>query len=219
MLNNRQREFRKMMNDVEKSKQNQRNVYSYRDQRYGNEQPRRRYKKPLLQIGGVLSVLILLWNLYALSSYVIPWTGSGELLSTNQLEVHQYIQESSRIEEELNSTLSSLVEQYNVNSLTAFHVEEAQQKLFEIQKEEETDDPRFLPMKAYLEEQFALAYQMTNVLKTENSDAKYKEMNRIIEQQNVLLLRRNSALIHMLESEGISYEQQEDGSIFYEYEF
>ncbi|ETP69611.1 hypothetical protein G159_06435 [Planococcus glaciei CHR43] len=74
-------------------------------------------------------------------------------------------------------------------------------------------------MKAYLEEQFALAYQMTNVLKTANSDAKYKEMNRIIEQQNVLLLRRNSALIHMLESEGISYEQQEDGSIFYEYEF
>lgn len=44
-------------------------------------------------------------------------------------------------------------------------------------------------------------------------------MNWIIEQQNVLLLRRNSALIHMLESEGISYEQQEDGSIFYEYEF
>lgn len=219
MLNNRQREFRKMMKDVEKSKQNQKNVYSYRDQRYGNEQLRRRYKKPLLQIGGVLSVLILLWNLYALSSYVIPWTGSVELLSANQLEVHQYIQESSRIEEELNSTLSSLVEQYNVNSLTAFHVEEAQQKLFEIHKKEETDDPRFLPMKAYLEEQFALAYQMTNVLKTENSDAKDKEMNRIIEQQNVLLLRRNSALIHMLESEGISYEQQEDGSIFYEYEF
>lgn len=60
MLNNRQRQFRKLMKEAGKVKQNQKNVYSYRDQRFENEKSRKRYKKPLLQIGGAVSVLVLL---------------------------------------------------------------------------------------------------------------------------------------------------------------
>jgi len=205
------------MKEAEQAKQ--KNVYSYRDKRFENERPRKPYKRSLLQIGGAVSFLVLLWNLYVFSSYLIPWDGNSAILSADQLEVHQYIQESTEIEMAVNTTLNTLMNQYNANSLTVFHIEDAQQKLFELQKKEEMQDARFLSMKAYLEERFALAYQMTNVLKTENSDAKYKEMNRIIELQNALLTRRNAVLIHVLESEEISYEKQEDGSIYYEYEF
>lgn len=218
MLNKRQREFRKRMKEVEKGKQNRNNIYSYRNQRFENERPRKRYKKPLLQIGGAVGLLVLLWNLYVFSSYLIPWDGSNTLLSANQIEVHQYIQESSQTEAKVHEILNSLMEQYNANSLTVFHIEEAQQKLFELQKEGETDDPRFLAMKAYLDDQFALAYQMTNVLKTRNSDAKYIEMEQIITNQNALLARRNTVLTNILESEEIPYEQKGDGSISYEYE-
>lgn len=218
MLNNRQRQFRKLIKEAEATKQNQKDIYSYQDQRFGSEKPRKRYKRPLLQIGGVVSLLVLIWNLYAFSSYIIPWQGNNTLLSTGQFEVHQYIQKSSGIEMAVNETLVSLVEQYNANALTLFHIEEAQQKLFELQKEGETDDPRFLAMKAYLGEQFTLAYQMTNVLKTENSNAKYQEMNQIISRQEALLARRNAVLINVLESEKIPYEQQGDGSVSYEYE-
>lgn len=218
MLNSRQRQFRKLMKEAEGTKQNQKDIYSYRDQRFGSENPRKRLKKPLLQIGGAVSLLVLLWNVYAFSSYLIPWNGNTVLLSTDQFEVHQYIQESSDIEMAVNDTLGSLVEQYNANSLTVFHVEEAQQKLFELQKEGETDDPRFIAMKANLEEQFILAFRMTNVLKIENSNAKHQEINRIISQQHELLARRNAILINVLKSVGIPYEQRGDGSISYEYE-
>lgn len=152
------------------------------------------------------------------SSYLIPWNSNNTLLSADQLEVHQYIQQSSEIEMAVSNIHNNLIEQYNANSLTKFHIEEAQQKLFEIQKEGNTDDPRFLAMKAYLEEQFRLAYQMTNVLQTPNSDTKYKEMNQIITQQNALVARRNAVLTNLLESEEIPFEQQGDGSISYEYE-
>lgn len=218
MLNNRQRQFRKLMKEAEATKQNQKDIYSYQDQRFGSEKPSKRYKRPLLQIGGVVSLLVLIWNLYAFFSYIIPWQGNNTLLSTDQFEVHQYIQKSSGIEMAVNEILVSLVEQYNANALTLFHIEEAQQKLFELQKEGETDDPRFLAMKVYLEEQYTLAYQMTNVLKTENSNAKYQEMNQIISRQEALLARRNAVLINVLESEKIPYEQQGDGSVSYEYE-
>ena len=218
MLNNRQREFHKLMKEAEKAKQKDKNIYSYQDQRFGNEKPKKRYKKPLIQIGSAVGLLVLIWNLYVFSSYLIPWNGNNAILSMNQLEVHQYIQESSEVEMTVNNILSSLMEQYNANSLTLFHIEEAQQKLFELPKEGETEDPRFLAMRTYLEEQFTLAYQMTNVLKTGNSGAKYEEMNQIIDHQNALLARWNAVLINVLESEEIPFEEQGDGSISYKYE-
>lgn len=218
MLNERQRQFRKQMKEMERIKQNQNDAYSYRDQRFASEKPKKRFRKPLLQIGGAISLLVLLWNVYVFSSSLISGTGVTDLLSADQLEVHQYIQESSEIELALNEAASSLMNRYNEKTLTPFHIEEAQKTLFELQKRMDTDDSRFLLMSSYLDEQFSLAYQLTNSLKTEESDVKYAELTGIVERQNALLERRNAALMSVLDSEGIPYEQLKDGSISYQYE-
>ncbi|EMF47610.1 hypothetical protein B481_0612 [Planococcus halocryophilus Or1] len=81
-----------------------------------------------------------------------------------------------------------------------------------------TEDARFLQYTSYLDEQFKLAYQLTNVLKTEESNVKYTELSGIVEKQNALLERKSSALRELLDSEGISYNQLEDGSINYKVE-
>lgn len=218
MINNRQRQFKKLMKEAERSKLARNPVYSYRDQRFEDERRTRSYKKPLLQIGGIASLLVLLWNLYAFSSFLFPWTGNSLNLSSNQLEVHQYIQESSEVESVLNGQVTALINRYNENSLTDFHIEEAQKELFQIQKIIETEDSRFLAMKMYLDEQFDLAYQATNVLKTADSKIKLQELEYILAAQNELLARKNEALISMLESEGLPYEKLEDGTISYQYE-
>lgn len=217
MLNERQKKFRKQMKEMERDKQIQTNAYSYREQRFMNEKPKKRFKKPLLQIGGTISLLVLLWNVYVFSSSLISGNGVSTLLSASQLEVHQYIEDSSAIELALYETSTSLMNQYNENTLTPFHIEEAQKELVELQKRMATEDPRFLMMSAYLDEQFKLVYQLTNVMKIEESDSKYVELNTIVEKQNALLEKRNAALLSVLESEGIPYEELGDGTISYQY--
>lgn len=218
MLNERQKRFRKQMKQLERSKQIQTNTYSYREQRFMNEKPKNRFKKPLLQIGGTISLLVLLWNVYVFSSSIISGNGGSTLLSTNQLEVHQYIEDSSAIELALYETSTSLMNQYNDNTLTPLHIEEAQKDLFALQKRMDVEDSRFLLMNAYLDGQFKLVYQLTNVLKTRESDVKHAELTKIVDQQNVLLEKRNDALISVLDSEAIPYKLLEDGSISYQYE-
>lgn len=218
MLNERQKQFRKQMMEFEKAKNDSPGVYSYKEQRFTGEKPRRGLKKPLLQIGGVVSLIVLLWNVYVLSSSLLSGTGVASLLSTDQLEVHRYIQESSEVEMALNKTANSLMQQYNGQVLTPFHIEEAQGSLFELQKKIDSGDARFLPINAYLNEQFKLVYQLTNVLKTAESPAKHAEINGVVDKRNELLKRRDAALASVLESEGIPYQQHEDGSISYQYE-
>lgn len=218
MLNERQKQFRKHMKELERGEHRTKDVYSYREKRFTSEKPVKRFKKPMLQIGGGIGLLVLLWNLYALSSSVIAGGGFSNLLSADQLEVHQFIQQSGEIEYALSQEASSLMNQYNTKTLTPYHIEEAQKNLFELQKRLDSKDPRFFLLHSYLDEQFKLAFQLTNVLKTEESNVKYVELNGIVERQNALLEKRNAALISALESEGIPYEQLEDGSISYQYE-
>lgn len=218
MLNKRQRQFRKQMKGMEKAKSNQQDHYSYRDQRYTSEKPKKRFRKPLLQIGGAISMLVLIWNLYVFSSSVITGNGVTSLLSSEQLEVHRYIQESTEIEGQLSNAATTLINEYNEKTLTSFRVEETQKNLFELQKKIESDDRRFLPMRAHLDEHFKLVYQLTNVLQTKESNVKFTEINDIIDKQNALLKRRDSVLTGVLESEGIPFERLEDGSISYQYE-
>lgn len=218
MLNDRQKQFRKHMKELERGEPRAKGIYSYREKKFTSEKPVKRFKKPFLQIGGGIGLIVLLWNLYALSSSVIAGGGFSNLLSADQLEVHQFIQQSGEIEYALSEEASSLMNQYNAKTLTPYHIEEAQKNLFELQKQLDTGDSRFFLLNSYLDEQFNLAYQLTNVLKTEESHVKYVELTGIVEKRNALLERRNAALISALESEGIPYEQLEDGSISYQYE-
>lgn len=218
MLNNRQKQFRKHMKELERGEVRKKDVYSYRDQRFTSEKPKKRFKKPLLQIGGGIGFLILFWNVFALSTWLWPGNGLPNLMSTNQIEVHEFIQETTEIEMNLTTEALTLMNQYNAKTLTPFHIEEAQKNLFQLQKNIEKQDARFVIYTSYLDEQFQLAYQLTNVLKTEESNVKYAELTGIIERQNALIERKNSTLRDLLESEGISYNQLEDGSIRYEVE-
>lgn len=220
MKNKRQRQFRKLMREAEHTRTQSIKdpVYSYKERQFENEKSKRRYKRPIIQIGGVISLLVLMWNLYSFSAPLLPWTDNKVYISANQLEVHQYIQKSTEIELALNSQVSSLINQYNENSLTELHIEEAQKEIFKIQNKLETNDKRFVTLNSYLEEQFSLAFQVTNILKATHSKVKYQELVDKVENQKTLSTSKNKILISLLESEGIPYQQHEDGTISYEYE-
>ncbi|EMF47609.1 hypothetical protein B481_0611 [Planococcus halocryophilus Or1] len=113
MLNNRQKQFRKHMKELERGESRKKDVYSYRDQRFTSEKPKKRYKKPLLQIGGGISLIVLFWNVFALSTWVWPGNGLPNLLSTKQIEVHEFIQASTEIEMTLTAEATKLMNQYN----------------------------------------------------------------------------------------------------------
>lgn len=216
MLSKRQREFRKMMKEVEKRQVN-RNVYSYREKRYPNEKPKRQIKKPILQIGGVFGLILLIWNLYALSTYINTDANTFGIVSTKTLKVHNYLEKGGEAEIEISQTVNSLIDQYNDNSLTILHIEEAQRTLFDLQKSISLDNDRFAVMNRYFEEQFNLAYQLTNILQLQNAPTVNQELLYIIDKQKELSASRTSILIHLLDNEKMKYQILGDGTISYEY--
>lgn len=205
------------MKQVQKKKAAEQNVYSYREQRYSNEKPNRRLRRPLLQIGGFFGFLILIWNLYAFSTYLIPDGEGMGLVSTKHQAVHNYLVSGSETEVEMSNIINSLIAGYESKSLTAFHIEEAQQKIFDLQKTLSLDNDRFAVMNHYYEQQFSFAYQITNVLKLENAPTVHQELTYIIGKQTDLSTARDSMLILLLKNEGMNYEIRSDGSISYEY--
>lgn len=215
MLNNRQREFRKMIKNTENKKGQQHDIYSYRNKRFSNENPRKR-KKQIFQAGGALGMILLIWNIFAFSTYFAP-EGEAGLLSKDELEVHKYIEKNIQVETEMTHSMSMLVSLYKDNLLSTEQIEEVRLQLLALQKKMETTDERFVAMHAYTDEQFNLAYQMANVLKLGTSEATNRELAYIIEQQNKLLERRDEVLMKLLANEGMSFKQLEDGSISYEY--
>lgn len=215
MLNNRQREFRKTIKNVENKREKHGDIYSYRNKRFTNEEPRKR-KKQIFQIGGALGMILLIWNIFAFSTYFAP-NGSAGLLSKDEMEVHEYIEKNNQMEMQLTNSVNMLVSLYNDDLLSSEQIEEVQLQLLELQQKMETTDERFIAMDAYADEQFTLAYQVTNVLKLGTSEATNRELAYIIEQQSKLLERKNEVLVKLLVNEGMNFEQLEDGSISYEY--
>lgn len=217
MLNKRQREFRRMMKEAEKKKKLNDDIYSYREQRFASEKPKKRFRKPLLQISGVLGLLILIWNLYALSTYITPNANTFGIASTKNIKVHNYLEKGGESEIEITQTVNSLIDRYNTNSLTPFHIEEAQGYLFDLQKSMTLDNDRFAVMNRYFEEQFNLAYQLTNILQLQNAPTVNQELIYVIDKQKELSSSRTAILIQLLEDENMSYDILDDGTVTYEY--
>ena len=217
MLNKRQREFRKKMKEAEGQKSAAKGIYSYREQRYSHEKPRRRNKRPLLQVGGFFGLLILVWNLYAFSTYITP-DGSGfGAGSTKHAAVHKYLQSGGEAEIEMSKIVNTLIDHYNSNSLSPFHIEEAQLKLFDLQKTLPLDNNRFAAMNHYYDEQFSLAFQLSNVLQLGNAPTVNQELTYLIGKRTELSAGRDSMMVQLLLNEEMNYEILEDGSITYEY--
>jgi len=74
MLNKQQRQFRRAMSEREKELSNLRthDLYSYQNNLFESEKPRRLFRKPAFQIGGAIGVLIMLWNIFSLSTWILP---------------------------------------------------------------------------------------------------------------------------------------------------
>lgn len=217
MLNKRQREFRKTMKAIEKKRASNHEIYSYREQRYSNEKPKQRFKKPILKISGFVGLLLLIWNLYAFSTYLTPEGSGFGIVSPDNLKVHRYLEQGLKTEVEIVMTVNSLVTQYNDRSLTPLHIEKAQRTLFELQRNFSLDNDRFTPMNRYFEEQFSVAFQLTNILLTKNESTINQEILYVIGRQTELTASREALLIQLLESEKMKYEIHEDGSVSYEY--
>lgn len=217
MLNKRQREFRKKMKEAEKIQAAGAAVYSYREQRYSHETPKRRIRRPLLQIGGFFGVVILVWNLYAFSTYITSDGNGFGAFSTKHAAVHKYLQSGGEAEMEISKTVNSLIDHYNSNSLTLFHIEEAQLKLFDLQKTLPLDNNRFASMNHYYDEQFSLAFQLSNVLQLGNAPTVNQELTYLIGKRTELSAGRDSVMVQLLLNEEMNYEILEDGSITYEY--
>ena len=131
--------------------------------------------------------------------------------------MHNYLEKGGEAEIEISQTVNSLIDQYNDNSLTILHIEEAQRTLFELQKSISLDNDRFAVMNRYFEEQFNLAYQLTSILQLQNAPTVNQELLYIIDKQKELSTSRTSILIHLLESEKMKYQILDDGTISYEY--
>ncbi len=228
MLNKQQREFRKAMAEKEKqqSKSRRRDVYSYREDRYESEKPRRitTYKKPFLQIGGIVGLLVLLWNVYALSTWVNPQPPTSLSLPGNTAAsaqsgdvIHDYILRTSEIDTKLNDDINTLMNHYNQNVLTITKVDEIVQHLYLLQAQTATLDSRLQPLKSYYDDQFKLVHKMTDTLKRQKSQTTHDELTRLSSHLNQNSSQRQLKMIMVFQAENIAYELNDNGTITYEY--
>ena len=228
MLNKQQREFRKAMAEREKqqAKSNRRDVYSYRYDRFESEKPKRitTYKKPFLQIGGMVGLLVLLWNVYALSTWVMPQSTRSlsmpdNTVASSQSEdaIHSYILRTSEIDTKMNDDINTLMNHYNKNLLTITKVDEIVQHLYLLQAQTATLDSRLQPLKSYYDDQFKLVHQMTESLKKQKSQATHDELTRLTSNLNQNTSQRQLKMIMVFQAENMDYELNDDGTITYEY--
>lgn len=228
MLNKQQREFRKAMAEKEKnqSKSRRRDVYSYREDRFESEKPKRitTNKKPFLQIGGMVGLLVLLWNVYALSTWVNPQgpislslPGNTTASSQSGDAIHEYILRTSEIDTKLNDDINTLMNNYNQNVLTITKVDEIVQHLYLLQAQTATLDSRLQPLKTYYDDQFKLVHQMTDNLKKQKSQTTHDELTRLSSHINQNSSQRQLKMIMVFQTENIDYELNDDGTISYEY--
>ena len=151
MLNKQQRHFRKTMADREKERANRRthDVYSYRNNRFESEKPKRLYKKPVFQIGGAIGVLILLWNIFSLSTWLIPQSNNPIVMNiqpkaqtkSNEI-IHTYLTRTQVTDTTVNTQINTLMDLYNQNRITTDEINQSNQRLLLAQTQTATTDSR-----------------------------------------------------------------------------
>lgn len=239
MLNKQQRHFRKVIAEREKEQKRNRqyDTYSYRDERFESERPisykvkhnkdetpRKLHKKPMLQIGAVIGLLVLLWTIPALYTWILPNDNihilsneNPNIIGDSGLMIHTYIQRTDNTDTVINEHLNTLMNYYNQNVLTTLKIDAAFQKLLVLQAQTATIDTRLQPLKNYYDQQFKLVHQILNNLKLQQSQAGHNELSRLTTQLNRNTSERQLKMIMIFQTENISYTLQHDGSINYEY--
>ncbi|WP_211653525.1 hypothetical protein [Planococcus alpniumensis] len=182
--------------------------------RSNKKDPRRR--KLWLKAGGGILLLFILWNVYSFASYVAPWNDERSKADAEQDEIQQYIFQSEKSEETLKEVSNSLIRLYDHNSLTELHIKEMEEKLEQLSKELDTDDPRLAQLESYHFAQIELTREMTKTLQKNHVEEVHERLDEILDRQKEKADDKAEILISLMEQEDIRYEQQADGSIAYE---
>ena len=173
-------------------------------------------RKFWLKAGGGILLLFVLCNVYAFASYVAPWSDERLTGDAEQDEIEQYIHRSEKSEETLKEVSNSLIRLYDHNSLTDLHINEMEEKLKQLAKELDTDDPRLARLESYHFAQIELTREMTKTLQKNQAEEVHEELDDILDRQKVQADDKAEILISLMEQENIRYEQQADGTIAYE---
>ncbi|MFP3322562.1 hypothetical protein R0K05_05615 [Planococcus sp. SIMBA_160] len=175
-----------------------------------------RRRKLWLKAGGGILLLAILWAVYAFASYVAPWSEERPAVNSKQDEIQQYIYRSEKSEETLKEVSNSLIRLYDHNSLTELHINEMEEKLEQLSKELDTDDPRLARLESYHFAQIELTREMTKTLQKNHVEEVHEKLDDILDRQKEQADDKAEILISLMEQEDIRYEQQADGSIAYE---
>lgn len=182
--------------------------------RPNKKDPERR--KLWLKAGGGILLLFILWNVYSFASYVAPWSDERSAEDAKQDEIQQYIFQSEKSEEMLKEVSNSLIRLYDHNSLTELHINEMEEKLEQLSKELDTDDPRLAQLESYHFAQIELTREMTKTLQKNHVEEVHERLDEILDRQKEKADDKAEILISLMEQEDIRYEQKADGSIAYE---
>lgn len=182
--------------------------------RPNKKDPQRR--KLWLKAGGGILLLFILWNVYSFASYVAPWSDERSMADAEQDEIQQYIFQSEKSEEVLKEVSNSLIRLYDHNSLTELHINEMEEKLEQLSKELDTDDPRLAQLESYHFAQIELTREMTKTLQKNHVEEVHERLDEILDRQKEKADDKAEILISLMEQEDIRYEQKADGSIAYE---
>ncbi|OFW81503.1 MAG: hypothetical protein A2201_09750 [Alicyclobacillus sp. RIFOXYA1_FULL_53_8] len=232
MLNKRQREFRESMKQSQREQKQAgyEGPYSYREENY---RPRR-YKKPLFVGGGGVAFLILLWNVYAVSTWFHPQhinapspvdttTGTPAFSSgsdNTQQQVNDYIQTSATIQQQLTALIEPFLNPstLNVVSTQTFSITESQ--LNTLQQTALTTLGILTPLRSYNLSQIELiqsALMHIKAYRGSRNPSDWQLVQQFLKQYNNNLVTQQSIVISVLSEAHMTYQIDANGHVTYQY--
>lgn len=182
-----------------------------------------------------MAFLILLWNLYAISTWIHPQhiTGSTPVNSTTpnisvlssgidntQQQVNDYIQTSTTIEQQLNALMQPFL---NPNMLITvsnqtFAVTESQ--LNQLQQTALTNLDVLTPLRSYNLKQIELMQSALSHIKAYQSSrnpSEWQSVQQLLRQYNDNLETQQAIVMSVLDKEHMPYQIDANGHITYHY--
>jgi hypothetical protein len=206
--------------------------YSYRDENY---RPRRRYRKPLFIGGGSITLFFLLWNAYAISTWLhhpqqtssTSKFGISTPLSSGtnrtQQQVNDCIQTSTIIQQQLTATIEPFL---NLNTLSTtiptqeFSSAESQLNTLQQNTLNLTNNSICAPLKNYNLKQIELvqsALKFVIAYQSSHNPSDWQMVQQFLTQYNENLFKQQSIVILVLENAHMPYQINANGRITYNY--
>lgn len=223
LLNPRQRHFRKKMKQINR----ERRVQGYKEP-YQLEQERPSYqnRKPLFVVGSALGTVVLIWNLYALLTWIFPGqlptpptAISSPSFDTSEETIHFYLEKTRNINQELVNHLNETKTVVGTNG-SPEKLEMIQADIVALKTQIETNDRRVRSLKEHYEEQIDIANRMVEEIKTHEKNptvsTNYNVMT-LTNQLNENIAQTQTVVVSILQSARMDYRINKDGTVSYKY--